>query len=66
MDKKKIAEKLKKLRGNKTQKEVADALGVSAMAISQYEQAERIPNDTIKIKIADYYQTSVGSIFFEE
>lgn len=65
MDKEKIGRKLIALRGNKTQKEVADALGVTTMAVSQYERGARIPNDTIKIKIADYYHETVGSIFFE-
>ena len=34
-----IANRLKTYRGSMTQKEVADAVGVTAMAISQYEKA---------------------------
>ena len=64
MDKQKIAENLKILRGERTQKEVADAIGVTSMAISQYENAERIPNDVIKMKLAAYYGVSVESLFF--
>ena len=59
-----IAEKLKALRGERTQKEVGDAVGVTAMAISQYEQAERIPSDAIKIKLANYFNETVENIFF--
>ena len=59
-----IAEKLRGLRGTKTQKEVAGALGVSTMAISQYERGERVPNDEMKMLIAKYYGQSVESIFF--
>lgn len=59
-----IAQKLKALRGDRSQKEVADACGITAMAISQYEQAERIPNDNIKIKLAAYYNSTVENIFF--
>ena len=59
-----IAENLRKLRGDKTQKEVADAVDVTPMAISQYEQAERIPADPIKIKLAEYFGTTVEAIFF--
>lgn len=59
-----IAKKLKQLRGDRTQKEVADAIDVTPMAISQYEQAERIPSDPIKIKLAEYFGTTVESIFF--
>lgn len=60
-----IAEKLVKLRGNKSREEVANAVGVSVSAISMYENGERIPRDDIKIKIAEYYQKSVQEIFFE-
>ena len=64
MDNMKIAERLRKLRGDKSQREVADAVGVTAMAISLYESGERIPRDEIKIKLAKYYQTTVDAIFF--
>lgn len=60
-----VGDRLKKLRGDKTQKAVAKAIGVTDMAISQYENGMRIPNDTIKIKLANYYGKSVESIFFE-
>ena len=36
-------EKLIALRGNKTQEEVAKALGISVSALSMYEQGRRIP-----------------------
>ena len=45
MDAKRIGAKLRELRGNRTQKEVGDACGVSDMAISLYESGERIPRD---------------------
>lgn len=59
-----IAENLRSLRGERTQKEVADAVGVTPMAISQYEQGERIPNDAIKIRLAAYFSKTVEEIFF--
>lgn len=59
-----IAKKLIELRGAKTQKEVAEAIGVSVSAIGMYETGVRIPRDEIKIKIANYYKVSVGDIFF--
>lgn len=59
-----IGDRLKSLRGNKSQKEVADALGVTPVAISQYERGERIPNDDMKIAIAKYFRKSVATIFF--
>ncbi len=64
MDNMKIAENLRKLRGDKSQREVAEAVGVTAMAISLYESGERIPKDEIKVRLAKYYQTTVDAIFF--
>lgn len=64
MDKTKIAETLKKLRGKKTQEEVSKALNLSVSAISMYEQGNRIPRDEIKVRIAEYYGKSVKYIFF--
>lgn len=58
------AKKLIELRGNKTQKEVADALRISQSALAMYESGRRTPRDEVKIKIANYYGKSVGFIFF--
>ena len=60
----KIGNELKKLRGNKTQEEIADAIGVSSAAIGMYERGERIPRDEIKVKLANYFNASVESILF--
>lgn len=56
-------EKLIELRGNRTQEEVAKALGVSVSALSMYEQGNRIPRDEIKIRMAEYYGISLESLF---
>lgn len=66
MDSKKIGERLQKLRGSRTQKEVAEAVGVTPMAISLYESGERIPRDEIKIRLANYYKRTVNFIFFSD
>lgn len=64
MDNKLISERLISLRGNMTQQEVADKIGVTVSAIGMYERGERIPRDEIKIKLAELYDTTVQSIFF--
>ena len=64
MDSKQIGERLRKLRGNRSQREVADACGITDMAISLYESGERIPRDETKIALAKFYGTSVEAIFF--
>lgn len=56
-------EKLIALRGNKTQEEVAKALGISVSALSMYEQGKRIPRDEVKIRMANYYDISLESLF---
>ena len=63
-EKVKIAEKLIKLRGDKSREEVAKAVGVSISAISMYENGERVPRDDVKVRIAEYYKKSVQEIFF--
>lgn len=60
-----IAQKLVELRGEKTQAEVAKAIGVSTSAICMYENGERVPRDEVKCKIANYYHRTVGEIFFD-
>lgn len=66
IDKQAIGAKLRELRGNRSQAEIADALGVTSMAISQYERGERIPNDIMKLKIAEYFNVTVTEIFFAQ
>lgn len=64
MDKENMAQKLRALRGNRTQKEVAEAVGISQAALSQYESGLRVPRDEIKVRMADYYKRSVNFIFY--
>lgn len=66
MDSRKIGKKLIRLRGDRTQEEVAKATGIAQESISFYENGKRIPSDEAKIKLAEYYGVTVQSIFFEE
>ena len=68
MDGKKIGKKLKDLRTAKgcTVTEVAKACRISPQAVTQYESGERIPRDDTKIDLANYFQTTVGCIFFAD
>lgn len=63
---KKIGERLIKLRGERTQEEVANAVNISISAIGMYERGERIPRDEIKVRLAKFYKKSVQSIFFAD
>lgn len=62
---KEIGKKLIKLRGKRSREEVGNAVGVSVSAISMYENGERIPRDSIKVKFADLYNCTVQDIFFD-
>lgn len=57
-------EKMRKLRGQRSRNEVAKALGVSHSAYIKYERGERVPRDSVKKRIAEYYGETVSSIFF--
>lgn len=56
-------EKLIALRGERSQEEVAKALGISVSALSMYEQGNRIPRDEVKIRMAEYYGISIEDLF---
>ena len=66
MAEKTIGEVLAELRGDKTQREVAEDLGITTSAVSMYENGERVPRDEIKMRIAKYYGKTVGDIFFKQ
>lgn len=61
-----VGNRLIRLRGTRTQAEVAKALGVSLASIGMYERGERIPRDEVKIALAKYYDTTVQAIFFAD
>lgn len=61
-----VGEKLKTARGSRSQREVANALGISVSALSMYETEERLPRDALKVRMAAYYNTTVGYLFFDE
>lgn len=64
MNKEIIGEKLLELRGNRSREEVANAVNISISALQMYENGQRIPRDDIKVRLADYYKTTVQEIFF--
>jgi DNA-binding XRE family transcriptional regulator len=64
MDNEKIGAKLRELRGERTQQDIANALGVTAVAVSKWERGESMPSDALKVQIAELYDTTVQDIFF--
>lgn len=55
---------LRKLRGERSQTQVAAALGITKSSWAMYERGERVPRDEVKIKIAKFFGLSVQEIFF--
>lgn len=55
---------LRELRGEKTQEQIAIAVGVTKSSWAMYERGERIPRDEVKIKIATFFGKTVQEIFF--
>ena len=66
MDAERIKQNLVQARGDKTMVTVAKDTGISISALSMYESGDRIPRDEIKERLAKYYGTTVGSLFFDE
>lgn len=54
------------LRGNNTQEKVANDLGIATSTLGMYETERRVPRDSIKMKISEYYQKPVQYIFFNQ
>ncbi|MBQ0167493.1 MAG: helix-turn-helix transcriptional regulator [Treponema sp.] len=59
-----IAERLIAARGNKTQVEVCEAIGISRAALGMYELGKRVPRDEIKVRLAKYYNKSIEELFY--
>lgn len=59
-----IAKRLVRLRRNKTQKDIAEAVNIGVSALAMYESGKRIPRDEVKAAIAEYYNVSIESLFF--
>ena len=64
MDKNEVGERLTKLRGKKTQQEIAEAIGVAPSTYAMYEIGQRMPSDNVKVRIANHYKKTVRTIFF--
>lgn len=53
-----FSERLKKLRGSKTLKEVAEGIGISHTSLVYYEKGQRTPEAKMLYKLCKYYGVS--------
>lgn len=58
-------EKLVALRGEKSQAEVAKAVGIATSTLGMYEIEKRMPRDDTKRSLAKYFGKTVQEIFFD-
>lgn len=65
LNKEKIGRRLLLLRGKRSRNQVSKDLGISVSTLQMYENGKRIPKDELKIKIASYYNQTVGDIFYQ-
>lgn len=66
MDSRSIGNRLRILRGEKSIDSVANDLGISRSALNMYELGERIPRDSRKIQLAQYYGVTIEQLFFSD
>ncbi len=64
MDPKAIGERLRAYRGERTMAEIAEKVGVSTQAYSNYESGIRIPRDETKRRLARLFNVSIDDLFF--
>lgn len=65
---KKAGEKLKNLRQDRhlSAKSVCDSVFISVSSLRKYETGNRTPRDDVKERLAAFYGTTIGDIFFDE
>ena len=49
-----------------TQEQLGELLEISPSAVAMYESGERVPRDSVKIRIANLLKKPVGEIFFNK
>lgn len=62
--KKEMGKRLIALRGDRKPSVVARSVGITQSALANYEAGIRVPRDDVKAALANYYKTTVESIFF--
>ena len=59
-----FGEKLRNLRGERSQDEMAKELNITKSSLAMYERNERIPRDEVKIRIAEYFGKTIEELFY--
>ena len=56
---------LKVLRGERTQKEIADTIGITTSHYGFIENGDRLPSLKVAKRIADFFGKKIEDIFFD-
>ncbi len=59
-----VSQRLINARGNIKRSDVCKSVGISLSALRMYETGKRVPRDEIKVKLALFYHTTVGELFY--
>ena len=59
-----VGERLRALRGERTQEEISKELGITKSSYAMYERGERTPREEVKVRISKYYGVSVQELFY--
>ena len=59
-----VGERLRALRGERTQEEISKELGITKSSYAMYERGERTPRDEVKVRSSKYYGVSVQELFY--
>ncbi|WP_231504276.1 helix-turn-helix transcriptional regulator [Brevibacillus borstelensis] len=59
-------EKMASLRGERSQKQVADELGIPVSTYAMIEAGHRFPRKELQLKLSRYFGVTVDELFFTE
>ncbi|PRR86011.1 HTH-type transcriptional regulator Xre [Clostridium luticellarii] len=59
-----IKNNLKKLRGDLSQKTIADYVGITQQQYSNIERGDRIPSFGVALKLSHFFKKPIEEIFF--
>ncbi|MGG1531429.1 helix-turn-helix transcriptional regulator [Brevibacillus agri] len=59
-------EKMTSLRGERSQKQVADELGIPVSTYAMIEAGHRFPRKELQLKLSRYFGVTVDELFFTE
>jgi len=55
--------RIEELRGNRSQRQIAIALGISAAYYNYIEKGERVPSLAVAFRIAEFFEVPVTELF---